>query len=72
MSTYDAVLNLEPHHCRFPSGEGDKISFCGAKREIGLPYCAAHARKCFTGHSEPEAEVYRPEPVSQRILEDVA
>lgn len=77
MSTLDAVLNLEPHHCRYPFGEGAKISLCGSKRVSGLPYCEQHARQCFTRSVDVDAEVFTAasknlEPVSQRILEDVA
>lgn len=58
MSTLDAVLNLEPHHCRYPYGEGSQMTFCGSKRVSGLPYCEQHARKCFTRSSDVEAQVY--------------
>lgn len=44
--------DLERHHCRFPVGEPaetgtDKPLFCGDQSIPGLPYCAAHARRCF-------------------------
>jgi GcrA cell cycle regulator len=53
------LLDLEPHHCRFPFGEGTEISFCGRKKVAGLPYCESHARSCFTAVSIPGPEVFR-------------
>jgi GcrA cell cycle regulator len=53
------LLDLEPHHCRFPFGEGTGISFCGRKKVAGLPYCSSHARSCFTAVSIPGPEVFR-------------
>lgn len=38
------LLELEPHHCRFPRGEGSAITFCGNARLIRSSYCADCAR----------------------------
>ena len=42
-----ALVELEPHHCRYPVGgwpSDDPITFCGhPKRGNGSSYCAAHA-----------------------------
>lgn len=37
-------MNLRAGHCRFPSGDGEAMRFCGAAPLAGKPYCAAHAR----------------------------
>lgn len=37
------LLELEPHHCRWPFGE-DRILFCGETASPGVPYCIIHAR----------------------------
>ena len=37
------LLDLEQHHCRFPRGEGESITFCGQTKLIGCSYCAACA-----------------------------
>lgn len=47
------IYALEPHHCRYPFGEGAGISFCGRKKVAGLSYCASHSRTCFTASSVP-------------------
>lgn len=36
-----ALLDLEPHHCRWPIGEPTR-GFCGHGRAPGSSYCAAH------------------------------
>lgn len=40
-------MQLEPHHCRYPSGEGRDILFCGTTALEGLPYCSFHSRVCY-------------------------
>lgn len=42
------LMQLEPHHCRFPSGErnGQHLFCCGEKLS-GKPYCADHAAICY-------------------------
>ena len=49
------LMNLKPRSCRWPVKEetGAKQLFCGATHEIGVPYCAFHA-KLSLGHSAPE------------------
>lgn len=42
-----ALEDLQDHHCRWPSGEGRAIRFCGHDRELGLRYCAAHVRLAY-------------------------
>ena len=38
-----ALLDLEPHHCRWPcSGEGAETLFCGGKAVPDLSYCLRH------------------------------
>jgi GcrA cell cycle regulator len=42
-----ALLDLQPHHCRFPLGEGSALLFCGEPKVDGLPYCAGHCRLAY-------------------------
>ncbi len=44
------IFTLGPRDCKFPVGDPSAPSFffCGACRLPALPYCAAHARRCFT------------------------
>lgn len=44
-----SVLDLEPHHCRWPVGDPKHAGFgyCGCKKVEGLPYCNAHARRAY-------------------------
>lgn len=41
------VLELENGDCRFPTGEGAGIRFCGRAQVEGFPYCFTHARMAF-------------------------
>ena len=50
------LLEALSWHCRFPSGEGQTLRFCGARALDGRSYCAHHHR---VAH-EPRA----PRPVS--------
>lgn len=40
-------MQIEPHHCRYPSGEGSSILFCGATAIEDMPYCPFHSRVCY-------------------------
>lgn len=42
-----AFDDLEPHHCRYPIGNGPDLRFCGDSKFPGLPYCEHHARRCY-------------------------
>lgn len=44
-----SLLELEPHHCRWPIGDVREpdFHFCGAQKVAGLSYCLAHARKAY-------------------------
>jgi GcrA cell cycle regulator len=47
-----ATLDLEPHHCRWPTGDpleagATRPLFCGKKKSPGLPYCPDHARRAY-------------------------
>ena len=33
------LLDLEPHHCRFPTGQGAEITFCGQPKLHGYSWC---------------------------------
>lgn len=35
------ILDLEPHHCRWPVGDGP-FAFCGDRKIPGKSYCAGH------------------------------
>jgi GcrA cell cycle regulator len=34
-----SLLDLEPHHCRFPTGQGAEITFCGQQKLHGYSWC---------------------------------
>ncbi len=36
-----SIIDLEPHHCRWPIGEPTR-GFCGAAKVYGASYCAHH------------------------------
>jgi GcrA cell cycle regulator len=47
-----SFLDLEPKHCRFIPGDPigklpHQPQFCGLDVVLGLPYCRAHAVRCF-------------------------
>ena len=41
-----SIVDLEPHHCKYPIGE-PLAGFCGSKRVEGLPYCETHSARCY-------------------------
>lgn len=49
VATITSILDLEPHHCRWPIGDPKQhgFGFCGCKKVEGLPYCNAHARRAY-------------------------
>lgn len=44
--TVRSIIDLEPHHCRWPIGEPVE-GFCGARKVNGLPYCTDHAVRAY-------------------------
>jgi hypothetical protein len=42
------LVDLQPHHCRFPTGEqnGQHLFCCGERFGVG-PYCVDHAALCY-------------------------
>lgn len=55
---------LEPHHCRWPIGDprNSDFRFCGCRRELSRPYCAAHiikAGRMYEGKAPP-ARLVKP------------
>lgn len=57
-----SLVDLEPGDCRYPSGEGADITFCGHPSMDGRSYCAPHARLTLSserGWSKAEAEAAR-------------
>lgn len=55
------LMQLEPHHCRYPVSDDNKFLFCGADKERGS-YCFHHANLCYAGHTTlgaAEAEIRR-------------
>lgn len=43
------LMELKPHHCRFPYGETTPYLFCGASRAPGSSYCEQHHADCYRG-----------------------
>ena len=37
-----ALLDLEPHHCRYIDGEPSEMLFCGRQKQLGSSYCCWH------------------------------
>lgn len=56
------LLDLEPHHCRWPIGDvgADDFGFCGHPKRAGVSYCEFHATIAFNGI--PRRRSQRPEP----------
>lgn len=54
------LLDLEPHHCRWPIGEGPFL-FCGERREEGSPYCPTHRALGTTVIHNPQPSQEAPE-----------
>lgn len=51
------LLELQPGECRFPSGEGSEITFCGHSILASFSYCAPHrALTQHKPHNISEAE----------------
>jgi len=42
------LVDLEPHHCRFPVGDPQHadFGFCGKQHVEGTSYCAGHLHRC--------------------------
>lgn len=53
-----SLVDLEPHDCRFPFGDGP-FTFCGRRKVDGVSYCEDHVKAC-----------YQP-PVPRRIKPNV-
>lgn len=52
------LLDLEPHHCRWPVGDPGQpgFGFCGAEREGPLtPYCCEHHQRASNGRVKAES-----------------
>lgn len=50
-----AMADLQPHMCRWPIGTPGEATFgfCGHQKEAGLPYCVAHAVRCYVRKPDP-------------------
>lgn len=59
------LMDLEPHHCRWPYGDGP-ILFCGHQQFAGSSYCAAHFFLSIGPGTVSEQSAHR---VSRRQLE---
>ena len=46
--TKDAIMSLQPHHCRYPFGQAGKrgFRFCCEPKQESSSYCAAHRALC--------------------------
>lgn len=43
-----SIIDLEPHHCRWPIGEPTR-GFCGCQKQPGTSYCAKHLIRAHAG-----------------------
>lgn len=52
------ILSLTENTCKWPVGDPGKpdFFFCGRKSEVGLPYCAFHARLAYQPSAERRRE----------------
>ena len=41
------LFDLEPHHCRWPSGDAAPYTFCGGTKLDGSSYCGHHHRVAY-------------------------
>ena len=63
------LLDLRPHHCRFPLGEPASADFgyCGARKVKGS-YCAAHARLSYLPKPKRTAKAPLPQYRTERAF----
>lgn len=49
ISTFKTMTDLEHNDCRWPIGDPRQpgFHFCGAKQELGRPYCSHHWEMSF-------------------------
>lgn len=61
-----SLIDLEPHHCRWPIGDPllAGFHFCGRQKVAGLPYCEVHARRAFR---PPEVKRPKREVVEETV-----
>lgn len=59
---------LEPHHCRWGIGDprNTDFRFCGCRRELTRPYCAAHVIKAGRMYEKPQAPRTKVRPSYRR------
>ena len=52
------ILNLNEQTCKWPVGDPGKpdFFFCGRKSDVGIPYCAFHARIAYQPSAERRRE----------------
>jgi GcrA cell cycle regulator len=62
-----SLLDLEPHHCRWPVGE-PVAGFCGCDKVPGLSYCAGHAARAF---ATPTTNRQTPQPTANNGINAV-
>jgi hypothetical protein len=48
------LMELEKHHCRFPSGDSPNVMFCGELPTKGAPYCGVHCRIAYQPSRAPK------------------
>lgn len=41
-----SLIDLQPHHCRYPYSLSGGFTFCGHNKAEGSSYCAPHAALC--------------------------
>lgn len=47
-----SLMDLEPHHCRWPSGDPVE-GFCGCTKQPGSSYCKAHFERSTSNNIKP-------------------
>lgn len=62
-----ALIDLEPHHCRWPSGE-PVAGFCGERKVEGHSYCPGHLFRAYASPEPRRKPDYRPWPMTSKVL----
>jgi len=70
MSTPVTIMELKEDTCRFPLGDPSSPDFryCGAKSELGVPYCPFHTRLAYQPAQERRRERDRERRVQMRAI----
>ena len=75
VATVNSILDLEPHHCRWPVGDPQEPTFgyCGAPKDPGQSYCPTCRERAYGRRADTvPANIRRLIKVDGQSLDDVA